>query len=311
MTASDTLLEIRDLTKHFTVTKGFPRPVTTTVRALDGISFAVARGEAFGLVGESGCGKSTAARTVLRLISTGCRPYTLRRYRRDPRPWIRAAAVARPHADRVPGSLFFAQPSTHDRPSLDGAAWRARACPRSCRARTGDRVAAGGWVAAVRLRPPPARIFRRTTSADRNRPCAVCRARAHRCRRAGFGTRCLRAGVGAAAAEGPSGAARPDIRLRQPRPRRGALVLLACCGDVPRSHRGGRPGLSCVQRTETSVYAHAAGCFTYPRPEHTSKAATHRRRNSIRSQSTAGMPFPLTLLPCIGRMPHNISRMAG
>ena len=68
MTASDALLEVRDLAKHFTVTKGFPRPVTTTVRAVDGVSFAVMRGEAFGLVGESGCGKSTAARAVLRLI---------------------------------------------------------------------------------------------------------------------------------------------------------------------------------------------------------------------------------------------------
>src|SRR5215471_2866499 len=68
MSASQTLLEVRDLAKHFVVTKGFPRPVTTTDRAVDGVSFAVARGEAFGLVGESGCGKSTAARAVLRLI---------------------------------------------------------------------------------------------------------------------------------------------------------------------------------------------------------------------------------------------------
>jgi len=68
MSASHTLLEVRDLAKHFTVTKGFPRPVTTTVRAVDGVSFVVARGEAFGLVGESGCGKSTAARAVLGLI---------------------------------------------------------------------------------------------------------------------------------------------------------------------------------------------------------------------------------------------------
>src|SRR5438046_516837 len=68
MTASQALLEIRGLAKYFTVTKGFPRPVTTTVRAVDGVSFAVMRGEAFGLVGESGCGKSTAARAVLRLI---------------------------------------------------------------------------------------------------------------------------------------------------------------------------------------------------------------------------------------------------
>ncbi|SFO30625.1 peptide/nickel transport system ATP-binding protein [Bradyrhizobium sp. Ghvi] len=68
MSASETLLDVHDLAKHFTLTKGFPRPVTTTVRAVDGVSFAVQRGEAFGLVGESGCGKSTAARAVLGLI---------------------------------------------------------------------------------------------------------------------------------------------------------------------------------------------------------------------------------------------------
>jgi oligopeptide/dipeptide ABC transporter ATP-binding protein len=62
------LLEVGGLVKHFTVTKGFPRPVTTTVRAVDGVSFSVRRGEAFGLVGESGCGKSTVARALLRLI---------------------------------------------------------------------------------------------------------------------------------------------------------------------------------------------------------------------------------------------------
>ena len=62
------ILDVKDLTKHFTQTKGFPRPVTTTVRAVDGVSFHVDQGEAFGLVGESGCGKSTAARALLRLI---------------------------------------------------------------------------------------------------------------------------------------------------------------------------------------------------------------------------------------------------
>jgi oligopeptide/dipeptide ABC transporter ATP-binding protein len=62
------VLTVTDLKKHFTVRKGFPRPVTTVVRAVDGISFTVDAGEAFGLVGESGCGKSTAVRAALRLV---------------------------------------------------------------------------------------------------------------------------------------------------------------------------------------------------------------------------------------------------
>jgi peptide/nickel transport system ATP-binding protein len=62
------ILEVTGLRKYFSVTKGFPRPVTTVVRAVDGVDFVVAPGEAFGLVGESGCGKSTVARAVLRLI---------------------------------------------------------------------------------------------------------------------------------------------------------------------------------------------------------------------------------------------------
>ena len=62
------LLEIDGLVKHFTQTRGFPRPVTTLVRAVDGVQLAVQPGEAFGLVGESGCGKSTVARLALRLI---------------------------------------------------------------------------------------------------------------------------------------------------------------------------------------------------------------------------------------------------
>ncbi len=62
------LLQVRNLSKHFSITRGFPKSRTTTVRAVDGISFDIKPGEAFGLVGESGCGKSTAARALLRLI---------------------------------------------------------------------------------------------------------------------------------------------------------------------------------------------------------------------------------------------------
>jgi peptide/nickel transport system ATP-binding protein len=59
---SDILLDVRGLRKHF-----HPKR-RVTVRAVEDVSFAIRRGEAFGLVGESGCGKSTAARALLRLI---------------------------------------------------------------------------------------------------------------------------------------------------------------------------------------------------------------------------------------------------
>ncbi len=62
------LLEVSGLRKHFTVRRGFPRATTVTVRAVENVSFTIRPGEAFGLVGESGCGKSTAARALLRLI---------------------------------------------------------------------------------------------------------------------------------------------------------------------------------------------------------------------------------------------------
>jgi oligopeptide/dipeptide ABC transporter ATP-binding protein len=62
------LLSVRDLVKHFPITRGvFGRPVGA-VRAVDGISFDVKQGETLGLVGESGCGKTTAGRSILRLI---------------------------------------------------------------------------------------------------------------------------------------------------------------------------------------------------------------------------------------------------
>lgn len=63
---SQVLLEIQDLKKHFRVRGGFLRK-GGTVRAVDGVSFSIAAGETFALVGESGCGKTTIAKMVLML----------------------------------------------------------------------------------------------------------------------------------------------------------------------------------------------------------------------------------------------------
>ena len=66
--AAAPVLEVDGLKKHFPVKKGLLRRTIGQVLAVDGISFTVDEGETLGLVGESGCGKSTVARTVLRLL---------------------------------------------------------------------------------------------------------------------------------------------------------------------------------------------------------------------------------------------------
>jgi len=63
----ETILEVRDLKMYFPVTKGLLQRKVGEIKAVDGVSFEIRKGETLGLVGESGCGKTTVARTVLRM----------------------------------------------------------------------------------------------------------------------------------------------------------------------------------------------------------------------------------------------------
>ena len=62
------MLVVKDLVKYFPVRGGVLRRIVNWVQAVDGVSFSIQKGETLGLVGESGCGKSTIGRTILHLL---------------------------------------------------------------------------------------------------------------------------------------------------------------------------------------------------------------------------------------------------
>ncbi|MDB5943167.1 MAG: peptide transporter substrate-binding protein [Ramlibacter sp.] len=68
MSTTETLLQVRNLKKHYSARRGWFAPAKPPIQAVDDVSFDVARGETLALVGESGCGKTTTAKSVLRLI---------------------------------------------------------------------------------------------------------------------------------------------------------------------------------------------------------------------------------------------------
>jgi peptide/nickel transport system ATP-binding protein/oligopeptide transport system ATP-binding protein len=68
MTEARPLLEVTDLKKHYPVRSGLLRRTVGKVHSVDGVSFSIGVGETLGMVGESGCGKSTVARSILRLV---------------------------------------------------------------------------------------------------------------------------------------------------------------------------------------------------------------------------------------------------
>ena len=79
----EALIEIKELKKYFPITRGVFQRHVGDIKAVDGVTFDIQQGETLGLVGESGCGKSTTGRTILQLSQrrfTDADTFTIRPY---------------------------------------------------------------------------------------------------------------------------------------------------------------------------------------------------------------------------------------
>ena len=213
------LLDVRGLRKYFPIAKGMLRRVTGHVRAVDDVSFTVQEGETLGLVGESGCGKTTTARCILRAIEPTEGQILFRSGDKVVDLAPMSSAQLGPLRKQI--QMIFQDPfgSLNPRMTLfDNVGEPLLVNGMRSRRERMDRVAELLRLVGLRsefMHRFPARVQRRSASAHRHRPRAGDQPAACRRRRTCVGIGRIGTGSGAEPVAGAAIAAAADLPVRR------------------------------------------------------------------------------------------------
>ncbi len=235
-TLAEPILTVKDLKVHFPITRGVLRRTVGQVKAVDGVSFEVMRGETLGLVGESGCGKTTTGRSLLRIVEATAGSITFRRPNGEE---LDVTGAGRPQlkALRREMRMVFQDPNASLNPRLPvgeiiGQGMEYAGMSRS---EIDDRVAE--LLQKVGLRPEYVRRYPHAFSGGERQRIGIARAlslnsRLRRVRRGGVGARRVGAGADPQAAAQLEARARSHLPVRWPRPGGDPAYLRPRRGDV-------------------------------------------------------------------------------